>query len=578
MPQSPALSQIDARVAGMVGTRPSGPNDATMRVPASINTVWRSLTTFCVYRVIIALILMLSYWGFQRFQLLASTSVDVATWALGAYFLAATAMLAMARIRSPGPVAHLNAQVVVDVLAMTALMNASGGVKSGIGLLLLVTLAASGLVAKGRTALFHAAIAAIAILLQQSWQFLRIDAQVTDFVQAGLLAGSYFVIAALGYTLAKYARGAEQIAAERGVDLANLAQINELVIRDMQDGFVVVDEKGTIRQHNLQSEQLIAGLRGANGRSFAQAAPKLAVLLEEWRRDRTRVFSMLRDAKTQKDYQLRFLAIGSAAGKDDGMPSPTVVFIEDAGRIRAQAQQMKLVALGRLTASIAHEIRNPLSSINHAAELMQEDAEQSGRRPEDLRLLAIIRDNAHRLDRMVQEVLYLNRRDRAHPEPIDVRVYLEQFVRDFCANEKLDPIAFDVQIAATRKSLFDRSHLDQVLWNLARNARHHASGNPGSVRFVYATGIDGETPQLDVIDDGPGVSEEVQAHLFEPFFTTDTRGTGLGLYIAKELADVNGARLEYVVEREPGQKAKKNEAKDRGACFRITMTGTRSAA
>ena len=578
MPQSPALSQIDARVAGMVGTRPSGPNDATMRVPASINTVWRSLTTFCVYRVIIALILMLSYWGFQRFQLLASTSVDVATWALGAYFLAATAMLAMARIRSPGPVAHLNAQVVVDVLAMTALMNASGGVKSGIGLLLLVTLAASGLVAKGRTALFHAAIAAIAILLQQSWQFLRIDAQVTDFVQAGLLAGSYFVIAALGYTLAKYARGAEQIAAERGVDLANLAQINELVIRDMQDGFVVVDEKGTIRQHNLQSEQLIAGLRGANGRSFAQAAPKLAVLLEEWRRDRTRVFSMLRDAKTQKDYQLRFLAIGSAAGKDDGMPSPTVVFIEDAGRIRAQAQQMKLVALGRLTASIAHEIRNPLSSINHAAELMQEDAEQSGRRPEDLRLLAIIRDNAHRLDRMVQEVLYLNRRDRAHPEPIDVRVYLEQFVRDFCANEKLDPIAFDVQIAATRKSLFDRSHLDQVLWNLARNARHHASGIPGSVRFVYATGIDGETPQLDVIDDGPGVSEEVQAHLFEPFFTTDTRGTGLGLYIAKELADVNGARLEYVVEREPGQKAKKNEAKDRGACFRITMTGTRSAA
>ena len=579
MPQSPALSQIDARVAaGMVGTRPSGPNDATMRVPASINTVWRSLTTFCVYRVIIALILMLSYWGFQRFQLLASTSADVATWALGAYFLAATAMLAMARIRSPGPVAHLNAQVVVDVLAMTALMNASGGVKSGIGLLLLVTLAASGLVAKGRTALFHAAIAAIAILLQQSWQFLRIDAQVTDFVQAGLLAGSYFVIAALGYTLAKYARGAEQIAAERGVDLANLAQINELVIRDMQDGFVVVDEKGTIRQHNLQSEQLIAGLRGANGRSFAQAAPKLAVLLEEWRRDRTRVFSMLRDAKTQKDYQLRFLAIGSAAGKDDGMPSPTVVFIEDAGRIRAQAQQMKLVALGRLTASIAHEIRNPLSSINHAAELMQEDAEQSGRRPEDLRLLAIIRDNAHRLDRMVQEVLYLNRRDRAHPEPIDARVYLEQFVRDFCANEKLDPIAFDVQIAATRKSLFDRSHLDQVLWNLARNARHHASGNPGSVRFVYATGIDGETPQLDVIDDGPGVSEEVQAHLFEPFFTTDTRGTGLGLYIAKELADVNGARLEYVVEREPGQKAKKNEAKDKGACFRITMTGTRSAA
>ena len=569
MPQTRVLSTTDTRTASQgtvtVATRR---NDILLRASAPLDTVWRSLSTFCVYRVVIAVILMFSYWGFQRFQLLAATSIGLATWTLGGYFLAAGTLLAMTHIRSPGPGAHLNMQVLVDVVGMTALMHASGGVKSGIGLLLLVTLAASGLVAKGRTALFHAALAALAILLQQSWQFLAIDQQVADFVQAGLLAGSYFVIAALGYTLAKYARGAEQIAAERGVDLANLAQINELVIRDMQDGFVVVDEKGTIRQHNPQSEQLIAGLRGANGRSFAQAAPKLAVLLEEWRRDRTRVFSILRDAKTQKDYQLRFVAIGIAAGHDDTAPSPTVVFIEDAGRIRAQAQQMKLVALGRLTASIAHEIRNPLSSINHAAEMMQEDAEQSGRQPEDLRLLSIIQDNAHRLDRMVQEVLYLNRRDRAHPEPIDVRAYLQQFVRDFCANEKLDANAFDVQIAATKKPLFDRSHLDQVLWNLARNAQHHASGNPGSVRFVYATGIDGETPQLDVIDDGPGVSDEAQAHLFEPFFTTDTRGTGLGLYIAKELAEVNGARLEYVFEREAGIT---------GACFRITMTGSKPA-
>ncbi|MEO8103640.1 MAG: HAMP domain-containing sensor histidine kinase [Betaproteobacteria bacterium] len=522
-------------------------------------TVWRSLVTFCVYRVIIAVTLMVSVWGFQRYQLLIAASPALALWSLAFYFMAAVGMLGLANLRLPRPALHLTAQVVVDVVSMTLLMHAAGGVKSGIGLLLLVTLAASGLVARGRIAYFHAAIAALAILLEQSWQFLSHDAPAADFLQTGLLAGSYFLIAGLGYTLAKYARGAEQIAEERGVDLANLAQINELVIRDMQDGFVVVDEKGLIRQHNPQSEALIGGLKFAGSRTLAEASPHLAILLEEWRRDPERIFSMMRDQKTQKDYQVRFVAIGKTR------PAPTVVFIEDASRIRAQAQQMKLVALGRLTASIAHEIRNPLSSINHAAELLQEDSEQSARRAEDTRLLTIIRDNAHRLDRMVEEVLYLNRRDRAHPEPLDARTYLERFVQDFCANEKLPANAIDLTIHTRTRPVFDRSHLDQVLWNLARNARHHGSGRPGSTRISLHAGTLPGTVTLDVIDDGPGLSAEVLQHLFEPFFTTDTRGTGLGLYIARELADVNGARLECVVE---------GRATDSGACFRLTMTGS----
>ena len=521
--------------------------------------VWRSLTTFCIYRVVIAVILMVSVWGFQRYQLLIAASLALALWSLAFYLMAAVGLLGLASLRLPRPALHLTSQVVVDVVSMTFLMHATGGVKSGIGLLLLVTLAASGLVAHGRLAYFHASIAALAILLEQSWQFLSIDAPVADFLQTGLLAGSYFLIAGLGYTLAKYARGAEQIAEERGVDLANMAQINQLVIRDMQDGFVVVDEKGLIRQHNPQSEALIGGLKFAGSKTLAEASPQLAILLEEWRRDPERIFSMMRDQKTQKDYQVRFVAIGSA------LPAPTVVFIEDASRIRAQAQQMKLVALGRLTASIAHEIRNPLSSINHAAELLHEDSEQSGRHPEDLRLLTIIRENAYRLDRMVEEVLYLNRRDRAHPEAIDARAYLDRFVQDFCANEKLDTNTIDLTIQTTMRPVFDRSHLDQVLWNLARNARHHGSGRPGSTVISLQSGALPNTVTLDVVDDGPGMSAEVLQHLFEPFFTTDSRGTGLGRYIARELADVNGARLECLVEGKPPMS---------GACFRLTMTGS----
>lgn len=533
--------------------------------PPSLETVWHLLGLFSKYRVVIAVILGLMYWGFQRFQVLSPLAPSLAGWTLSIYFVAATATMAAAHWRVPAAGYHLTAQVVLDVVAMTLLMHASGGVKSGIGLLLLVSLAAAGLVVRGRLAFFHSALAALAILLEQSWQLLNLEASAADFFQSGLLAGSYFVIAGLGFTLAKYARGAEQIAEARGVDLANLAQINELVIRDMQDGFVVVDERGIIRQHNPQSESLVAGLTGANQRALAEVAPTLANQLVAWREDPQRIFAMLRDPRTQRDYQVRFVAVGQQTA------SPTVIFIEDAGRIRAQAQQMKLVALGRLTASIAHEIRNPLSSINHAAELLHEESE---RRPEDQRLLTIIQTNAHRLDRMVQEVLYLNRRDRAHPEPIVATPYLENFVREFCANEKVANEVFALKISTTQRMLFDRSHLDQILWNLARNACRHGSGQPHSVTLLLRDSPDADSLLLEIRDDGPGVTLNTLAHLFEPFFTTDASGTGLGLYIARELAEVNDARLEYAgVQIQAGTETRAFG----GACFRLTVKGKRAS-
>jgi two-component system, NtrC family, sensor histidine kinase PilS len=499
--------------------------------------VWRALQSFAVYRLLIAILLSTAYWGFHSMQLVGAFAPLVASTTLLAYFAVAVLLFVTAVTHFPSKGTHLTTQVLVDVVGITLLMHASGGTRSGIGLLLLVTLAAAGLVARGRMAFFHAALAALAVLLEQSWQMLDGAAQAGDFVPAGLLAATFFVLAGVGYSFGKYASGAEKIAAARGVDLANLAEINELVIRDMQDGFVVVDESGLIRQHNPQSVAIVAGLASGTGRTLRTVAPQLGGLLEQWRRDHARIFPIVRDQTTQKDYQVRFVAIG------DKDPSPTVVFLEDAGRIRSQAQQMKLVALGRLTASIAHEIRNPLSSINHAAELLQEDDDRSSG---DLRLLAIIRENSQRLDRMVQEVLYLNRRDRAKPEALDAGSYLAQFVKDFCSNEKVDAATLRLDIATKKPVIFDRSHLDQILWNLTRNALRHCRREPGSVQIRLANSPAPNMAELSVSDDGPGVPVQALPHLFEPFFTTENEGTGLGLYIARELAEVNGARLDYV--------------------------------
>ena len=512
------------------------------------------MTAFAVYRLVIVLVLAIIFWGFSRIPILGGVSPLMGAVSLGAYLALSVVLILATQVRMPPATAQLTIQVLVDVTMLTLLMHASGGTRSGIGMLLLVSLAAAALVSHGRLAFFHAAVASLAVLFEQLWQFLYADASAAEFVPSGMLATGYFVIAGLGYTLAAYARGAAQVAEKRGVDLANLAQINELVIRDMQDGFVVVDEQGVIRQHNAQSALMVRGLGASTGRALREVAPQVGQLLDEWRADRRRIFSIMRDAASQRDYQLRFVSIG------DAEVSPTVVFLEDASRIRSQAQQMKLVALGRLTASIAHEIRNPLSSINHAAELLEEDAARS---VEDARLLTIIQENAHRLDRLVEGVLYLNRRDRAHPEAIDMQVFLPRFVRDFSANEKRPPDAFVLDIETRLAPLFDRAHLDQVMWNLVRNAARFATMQPHSVRVrVYSQN---EQVVAMIEDDGPGVANEALPHLFEPFFTTDSQGTGLGLYIARELAEVNGAALEYVVD---------NAAAGGGARFRLTMKGS----
>lgn len=551
LPTAP-IAHAEMAASAMIDNQSRAVGDDAYAAFESPESAWRMLTLFAVYRFVVVLGLAVFFWGLKSIPVIGGVSPMLAAAGLSAYMVMSIALILATQLRTPSATIQLSAQVLVDVSMLTLIMHASGGTRSGIGMLLLVSLAAAALVSHGRLAFFHAAVASLAVLFEQLWQFLYGDASAAEFVPSGMLASGYFVVAGLGYTLAAYARGAARVAEKRGVDLANLAQINELVIRDMQDGFVVVDERGVIRQLNPQSAEIISGLRGSSGRALADVAPELGRLLAEWRADRERSFSIVRDASSQRDYRLRFVAVGDAA------VAPTVVFLEDASRIRAEAQRMKLVALGRLTASIAHEIRNPLSSINHAAELLEED---SNRTLEDTRLLTIIQENANRLNRLVEEVLYLNRRDRAHAESIDISAFLPRFVRDYCANEKWSEDAFSVNSQWGVLSVFDRAHLNQVLWNLMRNATRFATMQPGSVRLIVKT--KGERVELEIADDGPGVASEALQHLFEPFFTTDSKGTGLGLYIARELANVNGATLDYVVEA---------GADNRGAKFRLSMT------
>ena len=505
---------------------------------------WHSLGYFNGYRLVVSLVFTFYAFVVQEASLKGGFDVSLFRGLCLLYLLLNLGTMGLVRLRRPRFQVQLSSQVLVDVVCLVVLMHALGGIRSGLGLMLVITIAAASLISFGRLALFHAALATIGLLLQQTVASLTVGEASVDFLQAGLLSFGYFATAWLAHTLSRYAKVSERLAIQRGIDLANLARINQLVIRDMQDGVLVVDERDAIVSHNVQAENLLGSPGSDDDINLAGYCPELAERLRAWRDDSAAQFAPMHSPVTNRQLQTRFLAAG------DKNPGATVVFLEDISRVQEQARQIKLAALGRLTASIAHEIRNPLSSISHAAELLEEERNLDSTA---IRLLKIIRDNSLRLDRMVQEVLHLNRGEQAHPEPIEPRPWLKRFSLEFCQTEKVPETVFSLEVDTDRKLLFDRAHLHQVLWNLTRNAWRHCQQKDRSIRICLSRAPMDHILQLDVIDDGPGVEPALQGQLFEPFFTTEAQGTGLGLYIARQVCEANGALLDYVEVAPGGQ-------------------------
>jgi two-component system sensor histidine kinase PilS (NtrC family) len=506
-------------------------------------TFWRSLFYFNVYRLsgAVLLLVMATVWGSELS--FGSRDYRLFVAVTGVYSAFSLVYFVLIHVRWRFDL-QLSVQVSTDIVAISLLTYASNGISSGLGLLLLTSLAAAGLIARGRLTLFYAALASLALLLEHTYDVLHFDAPVAQYAQAGLLSAAYFMVAWVAHALAQYAVASEELAAQREIDLENMAQVSEHVIQDMQDGVLVVDGQGVIRQFNTRAERILGPLWGRRDVSLAEYAPALARRFEAWREDEQGRNHLGGDTTLTRAMGARFVPVGRRRS------AGAVIFLEDLTRIQAEARQLKLAALGRLTANIAHEVRNPLGAISHAAELLEEEP---GASETAKRLITIIQDNSQRLDRMVNDVLRLRRSDSAHRESFKLVDYLTTFVEQFCQIEKMDPAIFEIELNADPAVSFDRSHLNQVMWNLCRNAARHCRRRKASIRVVVALDTADATVKLDVIDDGPGVPAPLRSQLFEPFFTTATGGTGLGLYIAREVCEANNARLEYVETAQGGR-------------------------
>ena len=437
-----------------------------------------------------------------------------------------------------------------DLLFLTLVIFAGGTFGAPLPILLFPQLAAAGWILRTQTAFLHAAFAAIALLGLDTYRVAEGMIGLPQMFQTGIIAFGYFATVGIAVALGRYTKQSEELAAQRGIDVANLEQVNRLIIQDMQDGVLVVDLNGVVRGHNAQVTRLLGGFgRMRGGMRLAEFSTTLHDYWRRWQEDFTEVLPPFKVEATQRLLRVRLVRIGT------GLNGGTLIYLEDLGRAQTEAQQIKLAAMGRLTASIAHEVRNPLSAINQASQLLEEDGAVA---PEGARLLGMIRSNAKRIDRIVGEVLQLNRRDRQQPEVVSVGEFIRALTEEIREAEHMPPGGVALQIPDDLLIIFDRGHLNQIVWNLVRNAWQHCQKREGSIRIVARAGYMGDAVICELNDDGPGIPAELRPQIFEPFFTTRPGGTGLGLYIARELADANGAALELL-------------PKGPGAYFRITL-------
>ncbi|MCX7898416.1 MAG: ATP-binding protein [Rhodocyclaceae bacterium] len=502
---------------------------------------WRSLKYFSYYRLAIAALFLVA--AFLPARLLVfGEQAPAAYGALCGAYLVAGFLLLGGVCRKPrfSLASQVSLQALVDIVFLISIQHTSGGIRSGVAMLLLVAIAGASVVGQGRQAPFFAALATLGLLAEHALRVAWRQGDAADFLVVGLTSLSFFGVALMTRLMARRLAASNELARRRGVELADFVRINERVIRDMQDGVMVVDGQARVRMANPQAVRLL-GIQDTLyiGSALEHCAPALAQIFHERCQQGLEYETMILAPRTGRTLRARFLPAGEGEA--------SLFFLEDAGRRQQLAQQAKLAALGRLTANLAHEIRNPLAAISHAAELLRDEAPGDNFK----RLVRIIGDNVLRLDHLVAEIQALGMRDQANAEEVQLRPLLEQVAEDLAMSKGLNRQRLALEVPHEATVCFDRSHLYRVLLNLLDNAMQFASDSPHAIRIFSEPGRNPGRIALHVVDDGPGIDEEGRGKIFEPFFTTRRTGMGLGLYIARELCEANGARL-TLLENAPG--------------------------
>jgi two-component system sensor histidine kinase PilS (NtrC family) len=503
---------------------------------------WRIIGLLNIFRLLVPMILMVIFVFDAPSRTIGSVYPGLFVSACAIYFAYALFSLRATGQRwLPAPWLALT-QLAADTLAITLLIHTSGGVASGLGTLLLLPAAATAVVVGPRLALVGPAVATLALLYETSVSALAGIGEASDFLIAGLTGASLFAITLLTIPLAGRLRESEALVKQTELDLANLNELNEFIVQHLRESILVVDTEDRIRLINDTAAQMLNAGPVDGDTPLERVSSRLLGLLRSWRLNESDRRDSIGEVVSSDGGTVIRPHFVSLSDKGRG---PVLIFLEDTSVIAEKVQQSKLVSLGRLSASIAHEIRNPVGAMSHASQLLRESDALGA---DDAHLTEIIEKNAVRVSQIIENVLQLSRRETTRQQRLDLRHWLDAFLQEFRDTAQLEENVIHISNAAgeTIPVHFDPTHLHQVLWNLCDNAIKHGAGD-GSQAIELRLGRIASTgrPFLEIADTGAGVDPEHAERLFEPFFTNGAGGTGLGLFISRELCQTNGAMLLY---------------------------------
>jgi two-component system sensor histidine kinase PilS (NtrC family) len=502
---------------------------------------WRVLGTLNLFRILIAAGFLVAFFTGGEPRLFGDRLPNLFLATAASYLVFALLLGLSLRRRWFEAGVLAAAQSVMDIMAITILMHASGGIESGLGGLLIIFIGAGSLVLPFQYPNVLAAIATFAILGEHVFAQLTGASTTANYPAAGILSAVIFSIAFAARPLGRRIQASEALALQRGVDLRNLSQLNEYIVQHLRESIIVIDEKNEIRLSNTSASQLLGATSYISGLSLGRVFEPLANYLQRWRSDVT-LASHPEFTVTTANNSLPVKAHLAPLSRVDERDGPVLIFLEDASLMNERVQQSKLASLGRLSASIAHEIRNPVGAMSHAAQLLAESDDM----PEaDKRLTEIIHTHSSRVSHIIDNVLQLSRRESSRPEQLILGPWLADFAHEFSRTlelqeDELSIIRSDDDVEA----LMDPSHLRQILWNLCDNAIKYASETGGILVELRAGRLSGQgRPFVEVLDQGRGIDTAMAEKIFEPFYTARSGGTGLGLYISRELCELNGGTL-----------------------------------